>query len=445
MSNFITLTSGATTVEVPRQSVFRSSVVLGTLIEDFSGSNTVTDTAMTIPLPDKFTSILNNYSSCLFNACEPIITDAQQLLSVFEFADYLEDDKYFKYALKQLFDGWDNFHHIISNGMSPQVRERVLMMCPYDALPPSNDYRNNKIFMGRWLDIQNRTVTLNKTHKYWINKVLQQPTTTSMTSIIESFSVINNNSDGKVLLTSYVEFRGKKQGASYSYVYNLNNKDNDDPLLINLLIDGKKWGIWETFIRDFKVGGILKKKANYENDELHGCYEVWYSGDTMTVKERGSYDHGKKVGAWESNYNKLRDVLIRPECREFYNQESKLHGEVVKYYRNGVAQSRGTYNNGVKVGNHKTCHDNKQTYTMQKYNRNGIPIGEWKIFSEDGIIMRTSVYENGSITTECMYEDGIIMRKCVYENVNITSESVYENGSIIETCVYKNGELVDKY
>ena len=371
-------------IVVPLDTIISSKLIKG-LLDDINHGNGNDNNLhnIVIPIPDKYQSVFDNYNSVL-RGDNPYISNFTTLLDCLFFANYLEDNNYFNYLLTQLFGGWDNYYSIINSSirkLNHDIIYSIFTYTPYDFLP--QQFRDDNVFIRLWLNTnQNTSIVVNSNQTYYINKIIASD---------------DKNNNQRVKLTSYHRIDGEdnkaktkdrshanKQGDVYKYVW---DKHGNYPL-VNLSINGIRWGLWEKWVNNRKcstgnytngqkqgtwyrydhdhVSGQLSVKSVFVNNVVHGHEEEkWYSNGQL--KSLGSYNMGLKYGMWK------------------------------KWYDNGKLKEKGMYNKNKQCGSWKKWYDNGELESLGQYKK-GKKHGLWTNFYHEGRLESKGYYNRGKKT-----------------------------------------------
>lgn len=197
---------------------------------------------------------------------------------------------------------------------------------------------------------------------------------------------------------------------------------------------GKKQGHWikyypdgkimyeGTFVDDRPVGllrrynedGTVRSEQVY--NEIDGTVAAtFYFPDGIKAAE-GNYRGKKKEGAWKIFSDTNPSYLISEESyhldmkqgtfRRFYPdstvaeimtwENGKQSGEWLQYYPDGTICLKGHYTDGQLNGPFLFFHPNGITHFDGQYLKN-MREGDWKVYSEEGNLIKTLVYHEGRI------------------------------------------------
>ena len=121
--------------------------------------------------------------------------------------------------------------------------------------------------------------------------------------------------------------------------------------------DRERDSIWTTYAFD----GTKLEEASYTAGKLHGSYTMFYPNGK--VMERGTYEHGAKVGTW----TRFRETAAKERVVNY--AAGLLQGTWTEYDEDGRVAVVGTYHNDLRHG-------------------------KWTYF-ERGTAVRTEVYRRG--------------------------------------------------
>ena len=162
---------------------------------------------LTLP-PQYSEAIVEHYVNHL-NGNKKNILNCKFLVRAFELADFMEDDVYFEWLIKQLFDGWNilsaDFYEATIESL---VVDRIMLRVPYNFLSPA--YKQNRNFIIEWVESnRGKVVTLNFTERYYLNVSDSNGTKVMSVARLPGEFLIN-----------YVEVNGQRQeSTSIGYCY----------------------------------------------------------------------------------------------------------------------------------------------------------------------------------------------------------------------------------
>ena len=117
---------------------------------------------------------------------------------------------------------------------------------------------------------------------------------------------------------------------------------------------------------------------NLENCEIEIVDNLVYKNEVLYTGKCAFYDdnNGKMISSHEYI-------------------EGKFHGTWKFYFPNGQLETKGKFNNGVRIGKWNYYHENGLKSGISKY-LNGKKHGVWKVYDE-----------NGNLTTEQEWNEGV--------------------------------------
>ncbi len=234
--------------------------------------------------------------------------------------------------------------------------------------------------------------------------------------------------------------------------------------------DGVKEGEYTGYLYDEDDGELfLKIKANYQNDEYNGLFQILAIEDKKErVIDRITYSKGVKNGPFQES--KGDSLIIGNYLNGKLNGEYKVYFDFVRMLIGGVIKtdinalsllSEGFYNNDNKSGYWK-YYDITEALRSEGDYSNDLKNGEWKYYyskmsGEDDIVPPYSQalylienYKNGKLDGKstrfsiferesypCSEEEKLTQGKDTCVKIN------YEK--ILETSFYKNGKLNGPY
>ncbi len=213
------------------------------------------------------------------------------------------------------------------------------------------------------------------------------------------------------------------------------NQDEKNKTLNEIITTNTKGEILR--ITQLHPNGKKKSVANFENNKLHGSYELYYPSE---IKES-----------------------------EFFYISGKLHGTCRNYDENQNIIQQMEYRNGLLHGTFSIFQENQKTFEM--YYLNGKKNGPMKIYDNNGQVLQVINYQNDLQHGECLnyhplngeliqvseYLNGKKHGKTlsflpnsggrVYEESFYTKDLLegfvyryYPSGKIQEICEYKKGK-----
>jgi antitoxin component YwqK of YwqJK toxin-antitoxin module len=199
--------------------------------------------------------------------------------------------------------------------------------------------------------------------------------------------------------------------------------------------DGLRTGYWEYY---YSNGGLYSK-GSYLNDNEDGYWE-WYR-DNGQLECKGNYVNGERDGYWEEYWSN----------GELWDRGSYLNGKRdgywEMYYNNGELMSKGNYIDGdfieVKSINES---EKKKLFIPRKLSSGDSRYNEWNNSQpiRDGIRINQYTPDGLKIGHWEEYDDnGKIEYRCEYNNGKLNGEYVeyFPNGNIESKGNYVNGEM----
>lgn len=219
------------------------------------------------------------------------------------------------------------------------------------------------------------------------------------------------------------------------------------------LRDGKPDGYWKTYSQD----GKIQSEGNRENYLLDGLWK-FYDKDGI-LKNEHTYQSGIKNGP-EKYYEEgilskvipFKNNLREGMAIEFYPDgapkaeyaylNNELYGKGYEFNRNGGIISLMTYKNGVMVRkqrinryNHK---EEKHGLWVKFYTRamaesqgtykNGLKHGYFKYYDRKGNLLRTEKYVNDKLQEDALETAKLEVKRSYYRNKRLQSYKSYRKG-----------------
>ena len=204
---------------------------------------------------------------------------------------------------------------------------------------------------------------------------------------------------------------------------------DDDDVIPNdcecTLIEHYKNGVKDGVQQKFHPNGKLQFRGTYRNGKPVGVHLYYnekgdlvqkiYYENGQQVKEE-DYENGKLTGLAISANGHTRDV-------KFFYEDGQLKTHIV-YQNDGIAETGYHKNGKIK---------------WEKYYRNHQKHGTWTYYDENGVKVRTQVYEHGKLVEEGSWKNGQKDGKWyVYKDPGKTRVITYRNGEI------KSTEILDE-
>ncbi len=187
-------------------------------------------------------------------------------------------------------------------------------------------------------------------------------------------------------------------------------------------------------------------KGNYFFREKNGEWLAFH--ENGKIEKTGEYFYGSKIGTWKT-YND-EGTLILEENYRF----GELHGDFIGYHDNGQLDYKVTYENNEEHGPSYYYDGNGVLQFIREYyygkivgysylGSNGNPIPSIPIKNETGKV--TSYFKNGKVSREFEMLNGYFVGnyKEYYENGLLMATSVYQDGTITGTRIeyWDNGKI----
>ena len=190
--------------------------------------------------------------------------------------------------------------------------------------------------------------------------------------------------------------------------------------------DGKPDGYWKTYFEN----GKIKSEGNRKNFQLDSTWKFYNEGGVLVLEY--FYRNGKKNGL-RKNYEPKEKFLVSTEN---YVDDVK-QGVTKTYYKNGMEKQAVPYKDGREEGQGFEYDTTGVIITLMEYkagfikrqerinrhDKNGMKVGMWKEF-----------YENGNLKNECTYLNDV--RNGYLKEYNI-------KGELQNTTKYVNGKLIE--
>lgn len=154
------------------------------------------------------------------------------------------------------------------------------------------------------------------------------------------------------------------------------------------------------------------------NGKRHGTWQKNFKG-TKQLRYQGQFAHGKEVGVFKF-YKLIKSKSVLTATKEF-NTNNTI-AEVTFFASDGQVISKGKMNGKLYVGEWQYFHnDSDKLMTKEYYNDDGKLDGEKLIFFKNGQIAEQMTYLNGK-------EDGNV--KHYNEKGILTKDFNYKNGEL---------------
>jgi len=355
----ITLNYGDTNIYVPYDTAIRSEYIKD-LVDGFGEEVIIT-------IPDKYLNKTYNYVSCksafqhyisfllsdnngdsnsnIDDNKISIIRDKDKLKTCFDIYSYFVDDGYFKFLMQQLHDNWTHVFTFIYTNIDLGLQREIFLHVPYDMLP--QEYINNKMFFGAWLDQnKNKVITLNTTTNYHCNVSFDIPPPLST----------SDNSNYKVTIFHTIRNKPKMGFAKGEEVYSEDNNCVKE-------LDTRK-------ILEYNSGTNLIRESEHvmTSDDCckQGILRAWYYNNNIYKPIcQGEYERDMKQGLWKEWFysdddgkttnNNNNNFIVLCECEYV---DDKKHGLCREWFSDGKLACECNYVHGELHGKYKTwIHD----------------------------------------------------------------------------------------
>jgi antitoxin component YwqK of YwqJK toxin-antitoxin module len=159
----------------------------------------------------------------------------------------------------------------------------------------------------------------------------------------------------------------------------------------------------------YKENQELYFKVNYLNGEISSvvCYDH-SDTDTVRFRYKGMVNHGQQglfISEWNKNITKQKaemefntiNSLIGIYGQHYYDNGqikrffNSLTGDEIKYFRNGIVESKGKLINGKRDGIWQEYHKNGNLANKGTF-INGLPKGEFIEYDETGTVTKKMNY-----------------------------------------------------
>lgn len=279
------------------------------------------------------------------------------------------------------------------------------------------------------------------------------------------------NENGALLQNKYFK-NGKLNGKYLSYFavgedileYDIDYKEDlPESTLLEYYVDGTIYR--ETPYVDGKISGTEKKyhlggavvlEANYKEDQVDGAYTTYHVNGT--VDEKGQCLDGEPTGIWKTYYddNTISDEYEYTKGKlngsyKRYDTDGKIHYEYM--YRKDEIIAYKFYNKVgeiIKEAKKKGGEFLYKSYSAQGniasegiYDIKGGKKGDWKFYSQNGILNATgsyvddktigeykAFYKSGKEESVAAYKDGVLDGYYVayHKNGQIANQGWYKEG-----------------
>ncbi len=189
-----------------------------------------------------------------------------------------------------------------------------------------------------------------------------------------------------------------------------------------------------------------------EKGQKHGLWKGIFD-DSKRLRYDGTFDHGKEIGTFNYYDDTKESSLIG--VRSFDLKENSVYTTFYDQKKNIVSEGKSI--NKLREGNWKYYHEAAlELMTLENYKlgkleglrtvyfkngaiaeemnyKNGIKVGEYKKFTEKGIVLETVDYKNNEYDGLAIYKD---------PDNNVVAQGLYKNGKKIGIWkFFKNGKF----
>lgn len=191
---------------------------------------------------------------------------------------------------------------------------------------------------------------------------------------------------------------------------------------------------------------------------LNGNWTQYWNNEE---EEKGAFKEGKRDGSWWIDTTEGYDEYVFKDGRivsllsrydngqviqeQIRDENGKLHGEVVSYYRDGNVRSRLNYVHGVQEGLQYKADQSLETYTL----KNGKKVGEYSNMThKNGLLEKGMLDDEGNKIGTWYYGNGndYVSKEESYLNGKIHGQrkQYYSNGALWHYDEYMNGKRQGK-
>ncbi len=184
----------------------------------------------------------------------------------------------------------------------------------------------------------------------------------------------------------------------------------------------------------YTIHGVIETDNFYDGGVKNGKCKYYNTDGTIYLMEKYAfgflesgthYHNGEVVGSFELvNGDGVDKYYFTPEKKQLMGVNNfkggELHGEVLRYYKNGDKRAERAYRNGKRHGDYIQYNPNGSIKKKFKYNYGEIE-GEYLIYSFEGKLRYST-----------NYKDGLIHGESIKFNLDGSKRSVYS---------YKFGKL----
>lgn len=365
-----------------------------------------------ITLPSKYSPVIQNYLDYL-NGNPTTIDEINTFLLCLDLESFLDDDGYFQFLLKCLFDNWSTLNDVVYHNDNEAIQHEILVHIPYQLLP--RHVKENSNFYKSWLPHNINTDKILDGKRYQVTVLKRH--SNDQVKILRSLHVVNNGGndvsfrlyfDKNGILTDVGEYVGKriKNGLHQKYAEIIHPTIDLDAVILR------------EFYKDFQLhgprrewysNGELFTEFEYKDGKQVGSSKRWSYRGNLTLE--AEYEDGKLIGSykeWDDNYYTPGYNLVT--YGNYVN--GKKDGPWIEFspFENidvGITE-RGQYQNGKKVGfwiEYRTWNYDDDRIFRGHYNNEGKRHGVWETLDDNNKVCLKEHYDNNVVIhTEHMDE-----------------------------------------
>lgn len=184
--------------------------------------------------------------------------------------------------------------------------------------------------------------------------------------------------------------------------------------------------IFLTILNLFSQVEVLAQNSNgYDSDGLrHGDWKKKYN-DTEQLRYEGTFDHGKEIGLFKF-YDSEGG---HPTAIKSYTPGSRTI-DVNFFTKKGKKVSQGKMIGRQRDGLWISYHQDGKTVMIEETFKEGLLMGERRIFFISGNIAQKEVYKNDKKEGIALYysDEGTLLKELRYENDQLQGVAKFYNG-----------------
>jgi len=316
---------------IPYDEETNSSEYIKDIVKSFN------NVGIAIPIPDKYYSVIDNYSKYVKDNKIPI-TSRKRLFLCFQLSTLFIDEDYFKYCVQQVFNDWSYMCVIVYNTFNDDLQWSFFVHSPYDFIPKL--LLDNEVFMKLWNETNQNIITnVNNGNEIYYSNVVTMSVSNS--KHITTYHTVNDNSSHK---------RVKEVGYMREIVY---YPANINIMTDNSYIDHIQTGVSRIWFNN--EHNTLKSEEYYVNGKRDGITKEWYDNDQHSLMFESHYVNGVLHGAWTQWYDTQREINVQQTlkseryyvdgkpngwCRQWYNTQREINTQ----HTEGIPQTAGMSN-----------------------------------------------------------------------------------------------------